>query len=230
MDVPQNRIITRVKRVGGAFGGKEHRSAIVAIPAAMAALRLGRPVRCMLDRDEDFVMMGLRHPYYIKFKTAFDDNGKILGSEIHLYNNAGYTNDLSDAVSLTHFFHLSICCIYLFKSQNMQRAMLHVENAYNIPNIRIYGHVCKTNLQSNVAFRGFGAPQAMLGGEFIIRNIAEYLKKDPTEIAELNLYKEGDVTPYNFTLENCTLVRCWNECKNSSKFNKRQKDIEKYNK
>lgn len=99
LGIPQNRVTTKVKRLGGGFGGKESRASLVALPAAIAAHRLNRPVRCMLDRDEDMLISGTRHPFYMKYKTAFDNDGRILGCEIYIYNNAGYSFDLSVAVS-----------------------------------------------------------------------------------------------------------------------------------
>lgn len=65
----------------------------------------------------------------------------------------------------------------------MNRAVTHVMNAYNIPNLNIDGYICKTNLPSNTAFRGFGAPQAMLVAETMMRHIASYLKKDLFEVS-----------------------------------------------
>ncbi|KAL3270338.1 hypothetical protein HHI36_009386, partial [Cryptolaemus montrouzieri] len=91
----QNKVITKVKRLGGGFGGKESKPAVVGIPAAVAALKLGRPIRVMLDRDEDILISGGRHPFQMKYKVAFDDCGKILGCKIAIYCNAGYSTDLS---------------------------------------------------------------------------------------------------------------------------------------
>jgi xanthine dehydrogenase/oxidase len=51
--VPSSRIVARVKRMGGAFGGKESRSVQLTCILAVAAKKSGRPVRCMLNRDED---------------------------------------------------------------------------------------------------------------------------------------------------------------------------------
>lgn len=111
----------------------------------------------------------------------------------------------------------------------MERACVHFENSYKIPNVRVRGYCCKTNLPSNTAFRGFGGPQSMFCGETMIRHIAEHLKMDPVEIAEKNLYHEGDFTYYNQKLEYCTLDRCWKECIDQSNFYERQKQIENYN-
>lgn len=89
----------------------------------------------------------------------------------------------------------------------MLRAMLHFENTYRIPNIRAQGWVCRTNLPSNTAFRGFGAPQSMLAAEYMIRNIAHAVKKSPAAVAELNLYKTNDLTPYKQVLTDFDIKR-----------------------
>lgn len=62
--------------------------------------------------------------------------------------------------------------------------MFHFENSYYIPNAHVIGYSCKTNLPSNTAFRGFGGPQGLFAGEHIIRDIAEFLGKDATEIGK----------------------------------------------
>lgn len=107
--------------------------------------------------------------------------------------------------------------------------MFHYENAYKIPNVRVCGYTCKTNLPTNTAFRGFGGPQGMFAAETMVRNIADYLKKDELEISKINLYKENDIAHYNQRLINCTLDRCWDECIESSNYFQRKVDIEQYN-
>ncbi|XP_031350920.1 xanthine dehydrogenase-like isoform X1 [Photinus pyralis] len=209
LQIPQHKINVRVKRLGGGFGGKGRPSVLFAVPVALAAYRLGRPVRCMLDRDEDMLITGSRHPFYIKYSTAFDDQGKILACEIYMYNNAGYSKDTSDLV--------------------MQRALFHFQNAYKLPNVRAHGYLCKTNLPSNGAMRGFGAPQGMLAGEFMVRKIAEFLGKDPLEVTELNMYRAGDSTHYKQKIENCTVDRCWTECIANSNYYQRKLNVQKFN-
>ncbi|KAJ8673551.1 hypothetical protein QAD02_004813 [Eretmocerus hayati] len=210
LDLPYNRISVKVKRLGGGFGGKESRGMLVALPVALAAHSLQKPVRCMLDRDEDMMITGTRHPFLFKYKVGFTRDGLIKALEIHVYANGGYSLDLSlPAVS---------------------RAMTHVENAYKIPAIRVFGHLCKTNLPSNTAFRGFGGPQAMFVAETMIRHIADYLQKDVIELSEMNLFQEGDITHYNQKLENCTIQRCWDECMAFSDYRNRREEVEKYNK
>ena len=65
----------------------------------------------------------------------------------------------------------------------MDRAMFHADNAYDIPNVRIAGYLCKTNLPSNTAFRGFGGPQAQLVCETWIEGIAKQLGLSPNEVS-----------------------------------------------
>ncbi|KAI4462156.1 xanthine dehydrogenase [Holotrichia oblita] len=209
LQLPQNKVITKVKRMGGGFGGKESKAVTTSIPVAVVAHKMGRPVRMMLDRDEDILLTGGRHPFYMKYKVAFDDDGKIIAYDSVLYCNAGYSLDLSAAV--------------------MDRAMFHVNNSYHIPNLRVKGYVCKTNIHSNTAFRGFGGPQGMFCCEAMIRDVAEYLNKDAAEISYINLYKEGQRTHYSNIVENCTLQQCWKECIRSSDYDNRKAKIEEYN-
>lgn len=125
--------------MGGGFGGKETKGTLVALPAAVASFHLQRPVRCMMDRDEDMMSTGTRHPFIAKYRVAFNRNGRIIGLQVRMYSNGGNSMDLSRSV--------------------MERAVFHIDNSYNIPNIDCHGWVCRTNLPSNTAFRGFGGPQ-----------------------------------------------------------------------
>ncbi|KAL4716403.1 hypothetical protein ACJJTC_006765 [Scirpophaga incertulas] len=210
LHVPMNRIVARVKRLGGGFGGKESRGILTALPVALAAHRLQRPVRCMLDRDEDMLLTGTRHPFLIKYKVAITKEGKLMGAMVNIYINGGYSIDLSGPV--------------------VERAMFHFENAYYIPNVEVTGHICKTNLPSNTAFRGFGGPQGMFAAENIIRHVATVLGKCPEDVSKLNLYSENSMTHYGQVLTHCTLQKCWDECIQKSNFVERKKEVEIFNK
>lgn len=98
LKIPHHKVISKVKRIGGGFGGKETRSAILAIPVAIAAYKLRKPVRAVLDRDEDMQVTGYRHPCLVKYKVGFEMNGKITAAIFYLYSNAGNSMDISCAV------------------------------------------------------------------------------------------------------------------------------------
>lgn len=142
LGIPQNRVVVRTKRIGGGFGGKESRSINLAAVMAVAARKVKRPVRSMLDRDEDMITSGQRHPFMATYRIGFKNDGKIVGLDAKIYNNGGWSQDLSQAV--------------------LERAMTHSDGCYWIPNFRIEGKIAKTNTMSNSAFRGFGGPQVCL--------------------------------------------------------------------
>lgn len=98
MAIPNHKVVAKVKRIGGGFGGKECRPALLALPVAIAAYKLKKPIRAVLDRDEDMQVTGYRHPFLIKYKVAFDDSGKILGAHFDVYANAGNYMDISCSV------------------------------------------------------------------------------------------------------------------------------------
>ena len=210
LDLPSNKITVRVQRLGGGFGGKDTRPAMIALPVALAAHKLRKPVRCMLDRSEDMMITGSRHPFLHKYKIGFDKNGLIKVVQVDMFINGGCTLDMSGPI--------------------LMQGMFHFENSYRIPNCRVTGYVCKTNLPSNVAFRGFGRPQGMFLAENMIRNVAEFLNRDVKDLMELNFYKEGDITHYNQILNHCTLDRCWKQCLHSSEYEKREAQIRIFNK
>lgn len=155
LGIASHKVVCKVKRMGGGFGGKESRSCILTCALAVAAQKTGRPVRCQLDRDTDMMLVGGRHPFLSKYSVGFDDAGKVVALDVQLYSNGGFSADLSLAV--------------------MERAVSHSDNCYYVPNIRVSGTVCKTNIHSNTAFRGFGGPQGMMVTETWITHIADEL-------------------------------------------------------
>ncbi len=165
-----------VKRLGGAFGGKERNATLFACLTGLAAYLSKRPCELVLSRIEDISTTGKRHPFKSQFQIGFDESGKILSYNVDFFSNGGASIDLSIAI--------------------LERAMLHAENTYYIPNIKITGKACRTNLPPNTAFRGFGGPQGIFVIENAIFDIARFLKKDPVEIQKINMYQEEQLTPY----------------------------------
>ncbi|KAL8590330.1 hypothetical protein ACOMHN_006446 [Nucella lapillus] len=209
LNVPQNKIVVKTKRLGGGFGGKETRSNVLTAPLAVAAHKVKRAVRCMLDRDEDMVMTGTRHPVLALYKVGFTSDGRIVALHVDVYLNAGNSTDLSIGV--------------------MQRALLHVDNCYHIPNLRTTGRMCHTNLPSNTAFRGFGGPQGMMVPETCIAHVASFLDMAPEKVREINFYHEGDKTHYNHILEDVKLQDCWQECLLNSDFSAKRRQVDQFN-
>ncbi|XP_045109509.1 xanthine dehydrogenase/oxidase-like isoform X2 [Portunus trituberculatus] len=209
LGVAYNKVVCRIKRLGGGFGGKETRSADVSVPLCVAASIIGRPIRMMLDRHEDMVITGGRHPFLCRWRVGFTDQGVITAADLHFYANCGNTIDLSIGV--------------------VHRSLYSTSNAYNWPNLSTTGYACKTNLPSNTAFRGFGAPQGMFCSEDIMEHVAQYLHLDPRVVRERNFYKTGDTTHFGQVIERCTLSRCWKDVLDQSDYSTLRANVQKFN-
>ncbi|XP_043433369.1 aldehyde oxidase 2 [Prionailurus bengalensis] len=210
LNIPINRITCHVKRVGGGFGGKVGRPAVFGAIAAVGAIKTGRPIRLVLDREDDMLITGGRHPLFGKYKVGFMNNGRIKALDIECFINGGCT--LDDSEQVTEFL------------------ILKLENAYKIRNLRFRGRACMTNLPSNTAFRGFGFPQGTLITESCITAVAAKCGLLPEEIREKNMYKTIDKTIYKQAFNPETLIRCWNECLDKSSFHSRRIQVEEFNK
>lgn len=209
LDIPKMNVEVQVRRMGGGFGGKETQANGPAIWAALLARATRKPVKVRLFRDDDQKMTGKRHPFLSEYKVGFDQTGRILGLEATLNADGGYATDLTMAV--------------------LERAMMHVDNAYYLPDVTIIGHARKTNLPSNTAFRGFGGPQGVAVIEQIIDRIARQLGKDAWEVRKVNLYLEGQQTPYGQPVINNRLPKLETELLASSEYAFRRMAVQEYN-
>lgn len=206
----QSQVVCVVKRMGGAFGGKESQAAPYAAYAALVAYKLGRPARLVLGKDDDMIATGKRNPFENTYRVGFDSQGRILALDAELHSDGGAYADLSTSI--------------------MERAMLHIDNAYFIPNLRVTGQVCRTNYHPHTAFRGFGGPKGVATIERIIEEIAHELKLDPLEVRKRNLYRPGqDVTHYGQKVENNVLPEIFKKLETKSDYWARRKKIEAQN-
>ncbi|KAJ5732781.1 hypothetical protein N7493_004262 [Penicillium malachiteum] len=208
--VAANKIVSRVKRLGGGFGGKETRSIQLAGICATAAAKLKRPVRCMLNRDEDIITSGQRHPFMCKWKVGVSKEGKLLALDADVYANGGHTQDLSGAV--------------------VERSLSHIDGVYRIPNVFVRGRICKTNTVSNTAFRGFGGPQGLFFAESYISEIADHLNIPAEDLRAMNMYQPDEMTHFNQPLKDWHVPLMYKQVLEESNYNERRKAVEIYNK
>ena len=168
LGVPMSQVRVECRRMGGGFGGKETQAGHLAVWAALAARKFGKPVKLRLDRDDDFLITGKRHPFDYAYSVGFEGSGLLCGLDVKMMVNCGFSADLSGPVA--------------------DRAIFHVDNAYFLQDVSISSYRCKTNTQSHTAFRGFGGPQGMMVIETIMGDIARHLQLDPLEVRMRNLY------------------------------------------
>ncbi|XP_047402763.1 aldehyde oxidase isoform X1 [Sciurus carolinensis] len=209
LKVPANKVMCHVRRVGGAFGGKVVKTSTMAAITAFAASKHGRAVRCVLERGEDILITGGRHPYFAKYKVGFMNDGRILALDMEHYNNGGSSLDESLWV--------------------IEMGLLKMDNAYKFANLRCRGWACRTNLPSNTALRGFGFPQAGLITESCIVEVAAKCGLSPEKVRMINMYKEIDQTPYKQEINAKNLSQCWKECMAKSSYSMRRTAVEKFN-
>ena len=212
LGVQQHAITVNVRRMGGGFGGKETQSNLFAAVAALAAKKLGRAVKLRPDRDDDMVATGKRHDFEVDYEVGFDGTGRIEAVDANFAARAGFSADLSGPVT--------------------DRTLFHADNAYFYPAVRLKSQPLKTNTVSNTAFRGFGGPQGMVGGERIIEEIAYALGKDPLDVRKANFYGTDDrnVTPYHQEIKDNVIARIVDELEASSDYQKRRQEILEFNK
>ncbi len=205
------------RRMGGGFGGKEGNSSVFSQSAALAAFKLQKPVKLRVNRDDDMTITGKRHDFRIDYEVGFDDAGRILGADIVLMSRCGHSTDYSGPVN--------------------DRACLHIDNCYHIPQLRLVSHRCRTHTQSATAFRGFGGPQGMFGIETVIEDIAATLGLDPLEVRKRNLYRDpavsGDAgsmtTQYNQTIEDWVGDRVIAQVEAQAGYARRREAVQAFN-
>jgi len=169
LHLPMSAVRVEVRRMGGGFGGKESQGNALAVACALAARATGRPCKMRYDRDDDMIITGKRHDLRILYRAGFDGEGRLAGVEFTHLLRCGWSQDLSLPVA--------------------DRAMLHADNAYFLPAVRIESHRLRTHTQSATAFRGFGGPQGMVGIERVMDHIAHALKRDPLAVRRANFYR-----------------------------------------
>ncbi|WP_034292194.1 xanthine dehydrogenase molybdopterin binding subunit [Herbaspirillum sp. RV1423] len=217
LHVASHDVLVECRRMGGGFGGKESQSALWACAAAVAAVRLRRPVKLRADRDDDMIVTGKRHCFAYDYDIGYDDDGRIVAARIDMVSRAGFSADLSGPVAT--------------------RAVCHFDNAYYLSDVEIHAMCGKTNTQSNTAFRGFGGPQGAIAIEYIIDEIARNLGKDALDVRRANFYGASDaegpdarnVTHYGQKVEDNIIQALVDELECTSEYRERRKAVNAFN-
>ena len=211
LGVDQSKVRVECRRMGGGFGGKETQAGQMAVWAAVAAQTLSCPIKLRLDRDDDFMITGKRHPFLYRYTVGFDEQGRIAGLRLMMAADCGFSADLSGPVA--------------------DRAIFHCDNAYYLGHLHITSYRCKTNRQSHTAFRGFGGPQGMILIETIMGEIARALGCDPLTVRKNNLYgiTERNRTHYDMLIEDNILLPLLTRLEASSHYQSRRDEIRHWN-
>ena len=167
------RIVVENKLVGGGFGGKEDVS--VQHLAVLAALKVNRPVKVRLTRQESINFHPKRHYMEGTFTLGCDESGIFTGLDCEIYFDTGAYASLCGPV--------------------LERACTHSVGPYCYQNTDIRGYGYYTNNPPAGAFRGFGVCQSEFALESNINLLAEKVGISPWEIRFRNAIEPGKVLP-----------------------------------
>jgi 4-hydroxybenzoyl-CoA reductase subunit alpha len=172
---------------GGGFGGKFELDS-AQFCASVLSMKLAKPVKIVLSREEEFSATKRRTPMYYAVKLGAKKDGTMLAKEVRVITNGGaYTGMGATALYLTGFFS---------------------SFPYKYPNYRYDGYRVYTNTEPTSAMRGFGAPQSTFVGESQIDMMAEDLGIDPIEIRRKNGMTPNYVVPGQAFIQSCGLHQC----------------------
>ena len=176
-----DRVVVENKLVGGGFGGKEDVSAQHI--AALAALKVQRPVKVVFSRQESLSFHPKRHAMEGTFTLGCDENGIFTGLDCEIYFDTGAYASLCGPV--------------------LERACTHSVGPYCYQNTDIRGFGYYTNNPPAGAFRGFGVCQSEFALESNINLLAEKVGISPWEIRYRNAIEPGKVLP-NGQIADCS--------------------------
>ena len=199
LKLPMSRLRSLSPRVGAGFGNKMEPH-IQPLTVALA-LKTGRPVKCILTREEDFEIVRARHPFRIRMKTGADAEGRLIARDCEVLVDCGAYADDSPGV--------------------IGYALLMSGGPYRIPNQRARGKLVYTNKLRFGAFRGFGNPQVSFAGEQQIDEIARKLNIDPIDMRRRNMLRDGDGWFVGPKIASNGLARCLDAVEAGSGWGKR---------
>jgi CO/xanthine dehydrogenase Mo-binding subunit len=173
--------------IGGAFGGKLNEDA-TALITLFLALKLGRPVRFLNNRLDEFGASRPRMPSKTRLKMGVRKDGTIAAKETWIYGNNGACSCLSPEV--------------------IQCMAMRMDCLYRMENIKTDAWLAYTNLLPAGAFRGFGNVQMAFALESHLDTLAEKLGMDPAELRLRNLIQQGDTSVHGWKMDSCAVSEC----------------------
>jgi CO/xanthine dehydrogenase Mo-binding subunit/aerobic-type carbon monoxide dehydrogenase small subunit (CoxS/CutS family) len=173
--------------VGGGFGGKLD----IAIQPllALAAWKLGRPVRAVYTRPESMMSTTKRHPGHMRARLACDTDGHLLALDFLGDFNTGAYASWGNTVA--------------------NRVPIHASGPYFVANVRALTRAVYTNGPIAGAFRGFGVPQSTVVHEALMDDLAEKVGMDRLELRWINAIRAGQRTATGQVLTaSCGMSQC----------------------
>lgn len=194
LGIPKSRIRVEKPRIGGGFGAKQ--TAVCEVYPAFVTMKTGRPALCVFSRKESQTCGSPRHEMEVKVRLGANNDGRIRALGVTTLSNSGAYGEHGWAtVGLTGH-----------KSIPLYTGSLEA--------FKFDANVVYTNIQPSGAYRGFGATQGQFAVESAVNELAAKLGRDPVELREQNMVREGMAMPAYFgeVANACALDRCMQHC------------------
>ena len=194
LGIPKSRIRVEKPRIGGGFGAKQ--TAVCEVYPAFVTMKTGRPALCVFSRKESQTCGSPRHEMEVKVRLGANNDGRIRALGVTTLSNSGAYGEHGWAtVGLTGH-----------KSIPLYTGSLEA--------FKFDANVVYTNMQPSGAYRGFGATQGQFAVETAVNELAAKLGRDPVELREQNMVREGMSMPAYFgeVANACALDRCMQHC------------------
>ena len=206
--LPAGKIECKVKRMGGAFGGKITRSMLPATAVSVATLLTGKPVACRMSLSANMRALGKRHPYRCDYQAGVDASGKLAAIKLLYTSDDGYCKNEVGGTSM---------------------ALTDCDGGYYCANWDVRTRFAKTNTPVNTAARAPGCLPATFFMETVMEHLASATGTDPATFRAANLYSKGQKTPYGQTLQYCSLGALWSQAVADNDFAARKTKVQAFN-
>jgi len=171
LGIDNSQVTVELVTNGGAFGGKEDMSNQA--HTALAAWLIDAPVKCVLSREESFLMHAKRHPIRMHYEMGCDDHGMLTALRVRAVGDSGAYASVGMKV--------------------LERMAGHASGPYHVPAIDVEAIAVRTNNPVGGAFRGFGANQAQFAMEGMLDRLASRVGISGWEIRHRNVIQPGMV-------------------------------------
>jgi CO/xanthine dehydrogenase Mo-binding subunit len=186
LNLPMHKIRVATSAVGGGFGGKNELT--IEPYVALLAMKTGRPVKMAFNREDEFEVSTVRHPYIMQYKSGLKKDGTLVARHVEI---------ISDSGAYVSFGH-----------STLSKACIHAAGPYRIPHVAIEGYLVYTNNPVGGPMRGFGVTQLGFAYEVHTDTIAAEMGIDPVEFRLKNVFVDNSSLPTGQVVKAVTLTEC----------------------
>jgi CO/xanthine dehydrogenase Mo-binding subunit len=176
LGLPPGAVTVEETVLGMHLDGKIWYPSLAACHAALGAFITKKPVKLVLTREEDFRYSPKRNGSEIQIRSALDEQGRILGTELRILIDMGAQGVFTDEI--------------------LDRTCLGALGIYDIGALDLRGIAIRTNIPPGGPLGGFGMAQGFFAMERHVSRIADALRQDPAEWRKNNLLPQNRPSPF----------------------------------